>query len=161
LARQYKIDDITEYFNSPDELPLESLISILVPERLTKVEIHPFFETGLERKMVYYADLLKEIARTTQGEWVIDNLRIQYVPEILKADMPGFDTRITFHSFNQEFTWTYITGASLIDFTVFDNLKALGEQYLSGEFYINLEDNKYFEVVYLPKELASRLSAST
>lgn len=143
-------EDIQEHFDGMDweiegNLGLTLLMCIVLPENSNRLWFESY-DDGSEEEIT--EDLLNEIAGSTNGEWKLDNLDVEF-------DEDEESLRVSFSSFGEKHEWEL--ESPIVDELVCE-LKSFSDKYLkNGKLFINPTEEE-IPIFYLPELIVNEMN---
>lgn len=124
----------------------------LIPERTNSFATEPFGAYTEEELRDFYPQHWQAASEATGGEWQLQQLNTE-----LSDENGDSEINVSFTAFGQLHEWAYTQDSSYSDTSFLDDLIEFAEQYLSGRFVFDSENEYEIGYVYLPIAAADEL----
>ena len=129
----------------------EALVA-LIPERTNSFATEPFGAYTEEELRDFYPQHWLAASEATGGEW-----QLQQLSSELSEEDGDSEINVSFTAFGQLHEWAYTHDSSYSDTSFLDDLIEFAEQYLSGRFVFDSQNEYEIGYAYLPIAAADEL----
>ena len=129
----------------------EALVA-LIPDRTNSFATEPFGAYTEAELRDFYPEHWLAASEATGGEWQLQQLNTE-----LSDENGDSEINVSFTAFGQLHEWTYTHDSSYSDTSFLDDLIEFAEQYLSGRFVFDSQNEYEIGYAYLPIAAADEL----